>query len=347
MMRKKRTKQVGSKGKLIILSERNYRKNHHVSYDTVLGMENAFTREGVYLYSLSAFIKQINQVLKKLKLKPMPDFTIRCIKDDYYLFICMGICDLEMQISTLLKISEITHHVILYCFDTWEAQYKEWNQFFSMINPAYIFFAYKSSKEYFQNIYNNVYFLPQSMDEKFFYPRNLSKEHLFMQMGRKNMGIHKMILNYLQTHGLKDSDENYVYERIPGKIIYPQTNELAEHICKSQFFVCAPKLLEDFELTGEVSDVTARFYEAMACKSLIIGFKPKTYDELFPRGSMIELKNDENDFEEKITYFLNNPDVYKQLVNENYLYLISNHKWKNRLDVILSITGISLDNKQS
>lgn len=329
------------KGRFIILSERNYRRIHHVSYDTVLGMENSFVREGAIRYSLSMPIKQVNRVLKKLKIKQVPDFTIKCTLNDYYLFICMGIDDLERQMFTLKRISEKTHHVILYCFDTWEIQYKEWNRLFSIIKPAYIFFAYKSSKEYFQYIYNNVYFLPQSMDDSSFYPRNIPKERLFMQMGRKNTNIHKMILRYLQAHGLNDTDENYVYERECGKIIYPQKNELAMNICKTYFFVCAPKLSENPELTGNISDVTARFYEAMACKSLIIGFKSKTYDELFPSDSMIELNKDGSDFEEKITYFLNNSDAYKALVDRNYLYVSDYHRWRNRLYSILETVGIS------
>ena len=56
---------------------------------------------------------------------------------------------------------------------------------------------------------------------------------------------------------------------------------------------------------------------------------------------MIELNKDGSDFEEKITYFLNNSDAYKALVDRNYLYVSDYHRWRNRLYSILETVGIS------
>lgn len=47
---------------IIILSARACRKKHHVSYDTVLGMENAFIKEGA---DIKAFFHMILVLLIK------------------------------------------------------------------------------------------------------------------------------------------------------------------------------------------------------------------------------------------------------------------------------------------
>lgn len=158
-----------------------------------------------------------------------------------------------------------------------------------------------------------------------------------MQMGRKNECIHKMINEYMEEEGIENTEDNYIYERKKGDIIYQDINELVENICKTYFFVCAPQKLENSGLTGKVSDVTARFYEAMACKSLIIGFKPDTFDKLFPSDSMIEMKIDGSDFKEKINYYLTNPDKYNEIVERNYEYVMKMHRWENRLERIIEI----------
>lgn len=107
-----------------------------------------------------------------------------------------------------------------------------------------------------------------------------------MQMGRRNENIHQMILHYLNEKGLNDCEQNYIYEKEKGKILFEDGNELARNIAQTKYFVCAPQCLDNQKITGIVSDVTARFYEAMACKTLIIGFKPIVFDELFPTDAI-------------------------------------------------------------
>lgn len=130
--------------KVIILSERGYRKKHHVSYDTVLGMENAFEKEGAAIRELSPVLHRVNSILKwKLHVKTQISDSISGSASslNWYLYICMGIQDLESNLLTLKKISNKTKHVIIYCFDTWESQYKRWENAFKEINPYCIFFA--------------------------------------------------------------------------------------------------------------------------------------------------------------------------------------------------------------
>lgn len=320
---------------MCVLSERVIKKKHHVSYDTVLGMENAFAKnDQVMIKNLLVVPHKINAVLRRLGLKDNIICPFDIPSTNNVLFISMGWGGLNNKKYLLKQISS-KRNLILYCFDIWEAEYDKWEALFDFIKPSYIFLAYQASVDYFSMKFSNVFFLPQSMDEKFFYPREIQKTRLFMQIGRKNQKIHEMILNYLAKNKISDTNENYVYERVARKIIFPDTNELAENICKSKYFVCAPQSDENSSLTGRCSDVTARFYEAMACKTLIIGFKPDTFDELFTQDSMVELKKDGSDFDDIIEYFESHPEEYKRIVEQNYKVLMEKHRWQNRYESIL------------
>lgn len=314
---------------ILILTDRECKKKHHVSYDTVLGMEDAFVKEGASLINFSPQIAFFNKVLFKLGGKcNLLDPTVPHSSNKNYLFIAMRIEDIVQHKSQLKKIGR-NNHLGIYCFDVWESQYRKWNDIFEFVQPYVVFFAYKKSFEYFNDFFKS-YFIPQSMDERFFYPRNLKKNRLFIQIGRRNEKIHNMILYFLKKKKLSDSESNYIYEKKKGSILFADTNELASNISCTKYFVAAPQSLENEKLTGKVSDVTARFYEAMACKTLIIGYKPETFDELFSSDAMIELTDDKDDFVKKITFLENNPEYYKKIVENNFIEVMKNHTWGNR-----------------
>ncbi len=66
-----------------------------------------------------------------------------------------------------------------------------------------------------------------------------------------------------------------------------------------------------------------------------MGLKPKNlFDILFPyENAMIEVT--EEDFAEKIDYFINNLQKYDRIVEKNYEYVMANHRWKNRYDIMI------------
>jgi hypothetical protein len=326
--------------KLYILSDRENKKKHHVSYDTILGMENEFLEnESTQLVQLSRGIYYTNKLLAKLIHKRIVDFTIGRFEGQNFFYAAMSLGYLRQNAETLRYLVVSGNNVSIYCFDTWETQYVEWEKMFDYIRPTTHFFAYKQSVAYFSQKYENVFFLPQSMDRTFFHDYSEKKSRLFMQMGRKSETIHKMILQYMDKKGLADIEENYVYEKEKGKIIYPDTKELARNINKTKYFVSAPQSLENAELTGSVSDVTARFYEAMASKTLIIGYKPQdVFDELFPyEGAMVNLE--ENKLDDVVEFFERNPEEYQKQINQNYDYVMKEHTWSNRLKTIRAHIG--------
>ncbi len=324
--------------KICIISQQGF-SNLHVSADTIGAFEEALLSfDNVQRAYLSEMRFRINRKLgKKLKIRNgIIDWKVirevRKVSPDYLLSIAMGPDDLLYQANTLSKIG-IPKAV--YCIDTWQSKIDLWKRAISMANVQTVFLAYKASQSTFQGFVSNVFFLPYSMNQKWFFPRKgLSKSHLFMQMGRRNVNLHQYALKYIEEKGLQDND--YIREKKRGQIIYPEFNQLAEEINKTFFFLLAPRNVDESNITGEISDVTARFYEGMACNALLVGYKPKdTFDELFPyNNAMIEVSGYE-DFRDKIDYYLTHVEDYYRITEKNYKYIMEHHTWKHRAEQLI------------
>lgn len=323
---------------LCILSTQRFKKNH-VSNDMIEALEKAIINEfdNTSIIYISEIVSKINSKVSKRLKKPIVTDHIALFKTKKYspnmiLVIAMGPKHLESYVPLLKKLH---CKKAVYCIDTWKSTYERWLFLLNEAKVDTVFLAYKASVPYFRKHIDNVFFLPQSMNSQWFYPRkNRIKKHLFMQMGRKNATLDEWVLRYLDEMGL--SDDCYIRELEKGKIIYQSFDKLAEEIGNTYFFVLAPRDFDDSEITGSISDVTARFYEGMACKTLLIGFKPRdTFDELFPsKNAMIEVESYEN-FKEKVDYYYEHFDEYNKICEDNYNYLIKHHTWKIRAEYLM------------
>ena len=325
--------------KICILSQQKF-KNKHVSQDTIFAFENAFLSyyNEVSIINISEFCFKVNRKLYKFIKNHnfLIDFIslrkIKRIKPDFVVIMSMSPGDLLHELPLLKR---IPYSKAVYCIDTWATRVNQWKDILHKSGVNTVFLSNKASLTVFDKFIDNVFYLPYSMNQKWFYPRNLEKTHLFMQMGRKNESLNSFVLQYLDEKGL--SDDNYIREKRRGEVIFPQFDQLAQEICKTIFFVLAPRDIEEGNVTGNISDVTARFYEGMACKSLLIGYKPKdTFDSLFPlKNAMIEIK-DYKDFKDKVDYFLSHKNEYSKIVDDNYDYLIKHHTWDDRINTLIN-----------
>ncbi|MDO4955203.1 MAG: glycosyltransferase [Akkermansia sp.] len=317
---------------LHILTERRARVQHPFWYESTLGMENAFAAQpGAELQPLHPWIARLNYLIALKSCRMLPDVSLRVVPGELYLFVAMSICDLAHARATLRRVAAKGGRVCLYCFDTWEPDYRHWEGVFSHIPLHAVFFAYRQSYDYFSRLFDFCHFLPQSWDDSVFHDQGVPKTRLFLQMGRRVESIHGMILRYMEERGIPDSPQNYTYRRSPDEVTFPTIQSTARAVAESRFMVCAPRSVDDPGFTGNVQDVTARFYEAMASKTLIIGYKPRpVFDELFPEDAMVELNPDGSDFAGKIDYFLNHPDEYNRMVERNYELVMREHTWAAR-----------------
>ena len=326
--------------KLIIVSEQKSFIKKGSSNDCIIGQEKAFIKHGkenVDVRYKSIVFKNINRILSKLHISPICDpFVKEETEDAVYMYIAMNLVYLENNKHILKGLKNHKKKVALYIYDCWEPEFDDWQKTIDEIDPDYVFFCFKQTWEHYKDIYN-CYWIPQSADLEIFKPSETEKTRIFIQMGRLNEKIHHKILEYLEQKGLEDNRGNYIYRRDKNELIFPELLDLVKGIGESRYIVCVPKCYENFKRTGNVSGITARYFESMACKTMIIGKKPISFDELFPEDGMVEFKEDMSDFAEKIDHFENNRDEYNRIVERNYEILMEKHTWGNRLDEILKI----------
>ncbi|MBR4470687.1 MAG: glycosyltransferase [Erysipelotrichaceae bacterium] len=327
--------------KLIILSEMKSFIKQGSSAPQIDGQEKAFLKYGgddVEIVHKNIILKNINRFTSKIGLAPLCEgFTRKKRDDGVYCYIAVSLVFLQDNAYLLKELKKHGNKVAIYTYDVWEPEFDEWQKVFDDVKPDYIFFGFKKSMEHYEKLgYQNIYWVPLSGDFEIFKPYDLEKTRLFIQMGRRNDELHEKMLDYLKKHGLEDNRDNYVYRKDRNERIYPDINELAKEISRSKYFVCVPKYYENFKRTGNINETICRFYEGMACKTMLVGMKSDTFDELFPYKAMISF-NDGEDFEEQIDYYETHPEEYGAIVNKNYEYIMEHHSWGNRVKQILEI----------
>ena len=325
--------------KLIILSEQKSYIKKGASAPQIDGQEKAFLKYGgedVGIRYKNIVLKNLNRILKKNVF--LEGFTKKKEEDSVYLYIAVSLIFLQENAYLLKELKKHGNKVSVYCYDVWEPEFADWQKAFDDVGFDYIFFGYKKSCEHFRELGYNGYWVPLSGDFEVFRPCDEKKTRLFMQMGRVNEPLHEKILNYLKEHGLEDNRENYVYRKSRNEQIYPDIHELAREIGKTKYFVCVPKYYENFKRTGNINETICRYYEGMACRTMLIGMKSETFDELFPYKAMISF-NEGEDFDEQVEYYESHPEEYEEIVEKNYEYVTKNHSWGNRVRQILEIIG--------
>ena len=343
-------------GRWGVLSVRQANKKHHVSYDTILGLEDAFCEEcGCKRIDASASIYRKNIALKDKghEVTAVDNMVVESAGNyDWIFFASMGESDLLGCLPTL---KEIHDKLVIYIFDSWESKWEKQERILKAIDPAVVCLAYIRAVEHFKTVLDSkVLFLPQSMDDRYYHPYNVEKSRLFMQIGRQTKALHEMTTKYLSRNHITENDDTYAHPKTWSEFLkskdkkktilrilkykrqaiyaFPGTEELAKEMSGTYFFLCAPKNIDDSSKTGSISEVTARYYEAMACKTIPLGYKPKdSFDTLFPYDDAMVEVTDET-FDSKVKDLLENKDKYQKIVDKNYEYVMKHHRWKNRFD---------------
>lgn len=326
--------------KLIIVSEQKSFLKRPISHEAILGQETVFLKYGkdkVDIKYKSFLLKGINKILGKIGLGPICEsFSNRRNDDAVYLYIAMHLNYLKSNLYLLKNLQSNGNRIALYVWDCWQPEFDQWQEILDDLKPDYIFFSFKQTWLYFKDRYN-CYWIAQSANTEYFKYQDIDKTRKFIQMGRINEELHKKILSYLKKHNLEDNLDNYAYRKVDRQALFPELSDLVKEINRSKYLVCIPKCYENPKRTGNISAMTGRYYEAIACKTMIIGKKPLVFDELFPEDGMIEFADDLSDFDEKIDRYENNDELYQQIVDRNYECFMKNHTWANRFDSMMYI----------
>ena len=148
-----------------------------------------------------------------------------------------------------------------------------------------------------------------------------------LALGRKYESYHAQIVSCLEFN-----KKEYLYEKQPGKIIFPTREGFVKGMAKSKISICVPSSITHPERSGNIETMTIRYLQSMVSKCLILGHAPKEMITLFGYNPVIEI--DTKDPESQIISILNNYSDYFPLIEKNYQKVLENHTWTNRWNTI-------------
>ena len=143
-------------------------------------------------------------------------------------------------------------------------------------------------------------------------------------MGENFNNVRERIFNKLHNYNLSR------YNQFLGAGMYLKGEEYGKKINSSKIWICTPSAID---LVG------TRFYEIMGCNTLLFCKNiDNIYDNLFEDGvHYVGFNDDLSDFEEKLTYYLNNDEERKEIALRGHLLAVSNHTWQDRADSIYEV----------
>ena len=317
-------KQHNFRGKVLSLRK----VTEHPSYRVLENLEDAVSNIMNYdLYALNHF----EYFILRIQLKLASRTNIKAsnhnllFKNERYFIALMGLgpCKLFRPILRDEKVNKI-----VYLFDVWEPEFSSfYKEMEHWENISIVYFAYKQANEYFENQFEfRTKWAPQAVDINEFYEfRNIKKERIIVQVGRKDDELHPFFLKFSKKYNM-----DYIYEKVKGEVIAPQRRDYIKLISKASIFVISPQNFSFPERTGSVSPVTAKYYEGYASSALVVGKKTSSdeFDLLFPGYSFVEYKNNEVQFEQEILSMLGEKfDVFERIEKE--------HTWDKRVEMFL------------
>ncbi len=224
--------------------------------------------------------------------------------------------------------------MIPYCFDCWPSLYERWTSLFKRHRVRIAFFSARQSAQYFAETLPKMksVWLPEATDPSEYCPSKSWTERDIdvLELGRKNDFFHSRIVG-----PLAEANRVHLFEKIKGKIIFPDRAGLIDGLSRSKLSICFPCSQTHPERSGTVETVTHRYFESMASKCLIVGHAPQELVDLFGYNPVIEVQAG-NEFEQ-IESLLNNAGSIRDLVERNYGRLLEVGTWTGRVQTVLNV----------
>ena len=112
---------------------------------------------------------------------------------------------------------------------------------------------------------------------------------------------------------------------------------------RSRFFMVAPGLMNNAELTGGQVEVGFRYYEGSAAGAVLVGNAPdcETFRRAFDwPDAVIEIRPDSSDAAEVLAELAAQPDRLQEISRRNAAEALLRHDWVYRWKEILAIAGL-------
>lgn len=301
--------------------------NYHVSLDTVDEFEKTLLSDELITSvneknkTFSKILIRLWNVFLKFKFRQKNSSNSALNSSSYLLAILMG-----TDFSKCFPYFISSANKSIYLFDAWPNKHEKIIKFIDNFNVNNLFLTSSQATEIIQSKVKktNCFWIPEGIQPEKYKHYNFKEKSIdVLALGRKYNVYHKQIVTFL-----KDKNKVYLYEKEPGKIIFPTQKGFIEGMAKAKISICIPSNITHPERAGEIETMTVRYLQSMVSKCIILGNAPKEMITLFGYNPVIEI--DKENPEEQILSILNNYSNYFPLVEKNYQNVIKNHTWENR-----------------
>jgi hypothetical protein len=272
---------------LIPTSRSTYRL---VSYGTVIDFEDAMReRTDADLVDVPGYSRRARL---RAALRP-GDRTFARVptprdKYDLCFFVTMG----PSWISSLHYIEGLREkcgRVVVYVFDAWLADadsLRRNRRLWSLCDLVYVSFPW-AVDTYARQLDCPVEYLPQAARAARFHPFRRERPIDILSVGRRLADAHSLILEIARKH-----DFFYYYSEAMAQqaVDLGESQELLARLCQSaRSQVCWPVEMTRHDRQQEGSPITARWFEAAACGSIVFGARPSASDfaDIFPYDDFV------------------------------------------------------------
>ena len=230
----------------------------------------------------------------------------------------------------------IRHKCITYSFDCWETHYPFWEKLFRTNRLAHVFLSAKQSVEEMRKRVPDVSFewLPEAIDpEEFFGEKRLADRSIdVLELGRRSAPYHEAIRDRLRSEKRK-----HVFD--PGTdapLFLAQRSTVLSNYADCKVSICFPRSMTQPGQASRTETVTARYFEAMASKALVVGHCPAELEELFGYNPVVQV-NWSNPFRQLSEGILSQISAYQELVESNYKRLLEVGTFTQRAKRIVEV----------
>ena len=308
------------------------RYDHHFSASTIAEFEHVFTyyfpckeklqqplRKSLkQIYRLSDQSKVLQKIIDAL-------FSFISFESNYFLTL-MGIEQIRKSYPYFLFRARSKS---IYLFDCWENKFEKTEEAIKRHGIQTIFFSAKQPADDFQKKFpeKTCVWLPEAVYIHKYKSLPFDKKTIdVIQIGRKHDEYHEKIAPFCDKNDLK-----YVFEKVKGKVIFPDEKDFCNALAQSKISICFPSNITHPERSGNVSTMTVRYLQSMASKCLIIGSMPEDMKFLFDYSPIIEA--DIQDPGRQLKEILEGYSNYLPLIERNYEEVRSKHQWMNRMEI--------------
>lgn len=218
----------------------------------------------------------------------------------------------------------------LFLFDAWPKYHHRIAKTANLFNIKTIFFSSRQATILFNKTNYGIkgVWVPEGVFSKDYNFNDYNDKKIdVLEFGRKFDLYHEKIRVSLEMSGYI-----HYYAKKEGTVIFETHKSFVDALANSKISICIPTNISHPLIAEGISTMTQRYLQSMSSKCLIVGIMPDEMLELFDYCPIINIDFENADLQ--IINILQNYEAYILLIEKNYLEVLKNHQWENRISNI-------------